>query len=62
MRGKGEVFRVGSAPYPMEWEVRPLEGWDRRWSISLEKWTKEHQGPRPLDPGAFYCCARKALI
>ena len=25
-----------------------------RGSISLEKWTKEHQGLRPLDPGAFY--------
>ena len=28
-----------------------LPGWG---SISLEKWTKEHQGLRPLDPGAFY--------
>ena len=28
-----------------------LPGWG---PISLEKWGKEHQGLRPLDPGGFY--------
>ena len=31
-----------------------LPGWG---SISLEKWTKEHQGLRPLDPWGFLWAA-----